>query len=162
MPSSRRNTLSSDSRLMSVGRTAVLAALLTLGAFVTLAGQDGEIRIRATRRDTIRAGATVTAAFSVANAAPDTANLSARVDVPRDWSLLMAPQTLTVPGRSSELAMIALAVPSRAAAGVYVIRVALVDIAERAVSSDSVLVVVPARRSLFLAPLSRPGFVVSG
>lgn len=121
-----------------------------------------QLSIRATRRDTIRAGATVTSAFMVMNARPDSVEVSPRVETPRDWTVLMGNSALTVGASASAMLMLSVAVPARAAAGVYPIRVMVTSSADPRGTADSVLVVVPPRRALEVTLGDRPGFVVSG
>ena len=147
---------------MFAARAVLAAAILTLGASTALIAQDGDIRLRAARRDTIRAAATITSAFSISNGSPESAIVRLRIDAPADWTVLMGADSVTPPPGGSALAMVSLAVPSRAGAGVYPVRVTLIDRSDRVVSTDSLMVLVPARRALMTAPLQRPGFVVSG
>jgi hypothetical protein len=120
------------------------------------------LSIRATRRDTIRAGATVTAAFIVSSTRTDSMDVTPRVETPKDWTVLMGNATIGVPGQSSAMVMLSVAVPARATAGVYPIRVVVTSTEEPRGAGDSVLVVVPPRRALEVTLADRPGYVVSG
>jgi hypothetical protein len=121
-----------------------------------------QLSIRATRRDTLRAGATVTSAFMVMNARQDSVEVAPSVETPKDWTVLMGNTILAVGGRSSAMLMLSVAVPARAAAGVYPIRVIVTSSADPRGAADSMLVVVPPRRALEVTLGDRPGFVVSG
>lgn len=121
-----------------------------------------QLGIRATRRDTIRAGATVTSAFLVSNSREDSVVATPRVETPKDWSVLMGNTPIGVGGRSSAMLMLSVAVPARVAAGVYPIRVIVTSSSDPRGAADSVLVVVPPRRALEVTLGDRPGFVVSG
>jgi hypothetical protein len=121
-----------------------------------------QLAVRATRRDTMRAGATVTSAFMVMNARQDSVEVSPNIETPKDWTLLMGNATFTVGGGSSAMLMLSVAVPARAAAGVYPIRVVVTSSSDPRGASDSILVVVPPRRALEVTLGDRPGFVVSG
>lgn len=120
------------------------------------------LSIRATRRDTIRAGATVTAAFMVASSRADSTNAMPHVETPKDWTVLMGNAAIGIGARSSSMLMLSVAVPARAAAGVYPIRVVVTSSVDPRGAGDSILVVVPARRALELTLGDRPGYVVSG
>ena len=120
------------------------------------------LSIRATRRDTIRAGATFTAAFLVSNARADSTDAMPHVETPKDWTVLMGNTAVGVGGRSSSMLMLSVAVPARAAAGVYPVRVVVTSSVDPRGAGDSVLVVVPPRRALEVTLGDRPGFVVSG
>lgn len=126
------------------------------------AADPQQLSIRATRRDTIRAGATVTSAFLVANARDDSVQVMTHVQTPADWTVLMGKLPMTVHGRSSGMLMLSVAVPARAAAGVYPIRVIVTSASDPRGATDSIFVLVPARRALEVALGNRPGFVVSG
>ena len=125
-------------------------------------GNPQGLGIRATRRDTIRAGATVTSAFLIMNARDDSVEVAPNIETPRDWTVLMGNSYVTVGGRSSAMLMLSVAVPARAAAGVYPVRVIVTSSADPRGVSDSILVVVPPRRALEVMLGERPGFVVSG
>lgn len=125
--------------------------------------QDAQqLSLRATRRDTIRAGSTVTSAFMVMNARADSVEVTPRLETPDDWTVLMGNSALTVGANGSAMLMLSVAVPARAAAGVYPIRVIVTSSADPRGAADSILVVVPARRALEVTLGQRPGFVVSG
>ena len=143
-------------------RLALIAALaLTLPAS-SRAQPDSALRIRAARRDTIRASSTATAAFTVWNARDARVDVLPHADVPKDWSVLMGGSMLSVAGHSSEMFMLSLVVPSRAPAGLYPIRVWLTTSSDPNGVMDSVVVMVPRRRALEVTLQDRPGFVVSG
>lgn len=124
-------------------------------------GQEG-LAIRAARRDTMIAGATVTAAFTIASQRPESVQVTPRVEAPRDWAILMGGAPMSLPPGSSEMLILSVVVPARAVAGVYSIRVWLAPPAEPDARRDSVIVRVPARNALDLGSVDRPGFIVSG
>ena len=148
-------------RLASLGTLLGLAACITLGAAEPLRAQDA-IAIRAARRDTIVAGTTVTAAFTVLNRLGDSVTVTPVVEAPKDWTVLMGGMQLVIAPSSSEMLMTSVAVPMRTLAGVYTIRVRALcpQLPEGVI--DSVMVVVPARRGIEVAVVDRPAFVVSG
>ncbi len=141
-------------------RALTLSMALTLSASGLSRAQD--LSIRATRRDTIRAGATVTAAFIVSSAHADSMDVTPHVETPKDWTVLMGDAGAGIAARSSTMLMISVAVPARATAGVYPIRVVVTSSAAPQGAGDSVLVVVPPRRALEVTLGDRPGYVVSG
>lgn len=131
----------------------VVGGLFALVACNTLAAQ---VTVRGARRDTIVARATVTAVFAIRNEGGDTARVAPAIDVPGEWTVLVGGNTVTVPPFATELLMIGVAVPLRAPALVYPIRVAIGG------SMDSALVRVPQRRGLDVMLVERPPYVVSG
>jgi hypothetical protein len=154
-------------------RLALLAALCSaLIAPSTSCAQssNGEVvpsdtttlKIRAARRDTIRATSTVTAAFTVSNASDENVSVMPHVEMPKDWTILMGGSALPVGGRSSEMFMLSVVVPARAAAGIYAVRVWITTSRDPEGVMDSVVVRIPERRALEITMLDRPGFVVSG
>lgn len=143
-------------------RAFAVLATLALAAPILPAQDGGPLTIRATRRDTLLARATVTAAFSVSSRLQDSVEVVPRIDLPPDWTVLMGAAPFTVASGSNDLLMVSVAVPARAIAGVYQVRISLADRAGSASTADSVLVVVPQRRSLDLGLVARPGFVVAG
>jgi hypothetical protein len=147
-------------------RALMISMALTLTASALSRAQGPvdaqQLSIRATRRDTIRAGTTATAAFIVSSARADSTDVTPHVETPKDWTILMGNSGIVVPGRASAMLMLGVAVPARATAGVYALRVVVTSSADPRGASDSVLVVVPARRALEITLADRPGFVVSG
>jgi hypothetical protein len=144
-----------------VKRAGLLALLSTLAALHQAGAQDA-LAVRAVRRDTMTAGATVTAAFMATNARDDSVRITARLELPNDWSALTGAAPFPVAGRSTEMLMLSIAVPARTAAGVYPVRVWLTSTEDPRGVMDSVVVRVPARRALDVDLLDRPGFAVSG
>src|SRR5436190_18696251 len=147
---------------MSQSRSAAFAVLTLLALGSPLSAQSEGLRIRATRRDSITAGATVTAAFAVSSARDDTVHVLPRVELPKDWTMLMGGAELAVAPRSTEMLMLSVVVPARAPAGVYPLRMWVTSSQNPSGVADSVLVIVPPRRALELGLIDRPGFVVSG
>ncbi|MEX2152014.1 MAG: NEW3 domain-containing protein [Gemmatimonadaceae bacterium] len=142
--------------------SVALATFVTLGAPETAHAQNDGLRIRATRRDTIRAGSTVTAAFAISNQRADTVQVMPHVEVPTDWAVLMGGASFAIQPRSTEMLMLSVVVPARAVAGVYPIRVRVTGQADPNGIMDSIVVLVPPRHALEVGLLDRPGFVVSG
>lgn len=140
----------------------VLGTVLTLFASAAAHAQTDELRLRATRRDTITARATVTATFAVSNQRDQTVQVMPHVETPKDWTILTGGTPFSVPPRSTDLLMLSVAVPARAAAGVYPIRVRVTTPVTPSGVLDSALVVVLRRRALEVGLIERPGFVVSG
>lgn len=142
--------------------SALGAALLLVGAYAPAGAQDGALRIRATRSDTIRAGVTATASFAVTNGRPDSVEALPHLQLPADWTVLMGSAALRIGPGGSEVLMVSVAVPARAPAGVYPVRVSVTTSTDVTAAPDSVLVLVPQRRALDATLLDRPGFTVSG
>lgn len=149
------------SRLAPLSSVCGLAACMALGAVAPARAQE-VITLKAARRDTIVARATVTAAFTVLNRLRDSVTVTPVVEAPKDWTVLMGGMQLTIGPSSSEMLMTSVAVPMKTVAGVYVIRVRALcpQLPDGAI--DSVIVLVPARRGIDLAVVDRPSFVVSG
>ena len=84
------------------------------------------------------------------------------VEIPTNWTILMGATAFAVHARSTEVLMLSLAVPARAPAGVYPIRVWVTTPADPQGIADSVVVVVPSRRALDVGLIDKPGYVVSG
>lgn len=141
-----------------MGRAAslVTGGMLILVGWGSAAGQS-DIAVRAARRDTIVAGASVSAVFAVRNGGADTARVVARVETPADWTVLIGGGAVLVPPGAQEMLVVSAAVPMRAGAGTYVVRLSLDGLA-----ADSVLVRVPPRRGLDVTVVERPPYVVSG
>ena len=141
---------------------ALTLALLAPASSRAQVGDSTTLRIRAARRDTIRATSTVTAAFTVANSGSDSVSVMPHIEMPRDWTILMGGSALPVAGRSSEMLMLSVVVPARAAAGVFPVRVWITTSRDPKGVMDSIVVRVPERRALDISLLDRPGYVVSG
>lgn len=137
-------------------RSLVIGGMLALAAWEHGSAQ-ATVAVRAARRDTIVAGASVSAVFTVRNGGSDTTRVVARVEVPADWTILVGGGALVLPPGAQEMLVVSTAVPMRAGAGSYVVRLSLDGLA-----ADSVLVRVPARRGLDVAVVERPPYVVSG
>ena len=146
---------------MRRARSAALAAALTLVGAALAHAQSDSLRIRASRRDTIVAAATVTAAFSIVNPSDVAQDVTPSIHTPMDWSVLTGTAPMHLEPRSTELLVLSVAIPARAIAGVYAIGVDVLSSALE-IGRDSVSVLVPSRRSLDVGLLDRPGFVVSG
>ncbi|HET9452846.1 MAG TPA: NEW3 domain-containing protein [Gemmatimonadaceae bacterium] len=140
-------------------RLVLLAAMMA--AMSSAEAQSG-LSIRATRRDTVRAASTVTAAFMLSNARDDTAAVRTRLELPAEWTALTGADTIRVAPRSSEMFILSVVVPARTLAGTYAVRVWVTSTDDPRGASDSVVVRVPERRATEIALLDRPGYVVSG
>ncbi|MEX2178911.1 MAG: hypothetical protein WD801_09390 [Gemmatimonadaceae bacterium] len=141
----------------------LFATLLTLSVGASAGAQDTDaLGIRAARRDTIAASATVTAAFTVVNRRDEAVQVMPHVELPETWTMLTGGALLPVPPRSTEMLMLSIVVPSRAAAGVYPVRLTVTTTANPEGVMDSILVLVQPRRAVEITLLDRPGFVVSG
>lgn len=140
-------------------RAAFIVALgaTAAGATPSLAQDGSVLSIRAARRDTITAAATVTAAFTVTNSSGDIVHVTPVLRTPADWPVLMGFTPFALAPNSSSILMLSVVVPARATAGTYAVGVA---VASRA--SDSVVVRVPQRRALEVTLIDKPGYVVSG
>ncbi|HYC50747.1 MAG TPA: NEW3 domain-containing protein [Gemmatimonadaceae bacterium] len=133
-------------------------ALALLGILALTATTDARAQtIRTPRRDTILAGTTVTAAFTVSNPTGDIVQLSPRVLPPANWTVLMGTTSMALAPSSSQILMVSVVVPSRAPAGIYAIRVHATNTV-----SDSLMVRVAPRRAIEMTLVDRPAYVVSG
>lgn len=139
-----------------------LVLLAAMTAAVSSAEAQSGLAIRATRRDTVRATATVTAAFMLSNARDDSAAVRTRLELPAEWTALTGADTIRVAPRSSEMFILSVVVPARTLAGAYAVRVWVTSTADPQGTSDSLIVRVPERRATEVALLDRPGYVVSG
>ena len=139
-----------------------LVLLAAMTAAVSSAEAQSGLAIRATRRDTVRATATVTAAFMLSNARDDSAAVRTRLVLPAEWTALTGADTIRVAPRSSEMFILSVVVPARTLAGAYAVRVWVTSTADPQGTSDSLIVRVPERRATEVALLDRPGYVVSG
>jgi len=137
-----------------------IAACFALGG--ARAAHAQALEIRAARRDTITAATTVSAAFTVGSQRADTVMLTPRVEVPTGWTVLTGATSFPVQSGATEMLLLSLVVPARAAAGVYPIRVRVTSSGDSIGVMDSVFVFVPPRRALDVGLVDRPGFVVSG
>ena len=133
-------------------------ALLT----TDLAAQvSGGVSLEARGRGRIEATTTATALFSVRNVRGDSARLMAHADVPTGWTVLTGASTILVAPGATETLVLSVAVPARARAGTYPLRVSLTSGENFSLVTDSVLVVVPARRGLDLELLDRPTYAIA-
>jgi hypothetical protein len=136
---------------------------IVCAAFNAAAAQAQEgLAIRAARRDTVTAAATVTATFTIGSQRAESILVTPRVEAPADWTVLVGGAAIVLPPGSSEMLILSVAVPARAAAGVYPIRVRLGTPTDSNGVADSVVVRVPARYALEVGVIDRPGFIVSG
>lgn len=141
-------------RLLPVAAVALLAT-------PALAQDAAGLTLRASRRDTVRAGSTVTAAFMVGSTRADSLLARLRVELPAEWVALTAVDSVIVPPASAEMLIVSVAVPARTLAGTYAIRVHATT-TDGTQATDSVSVLVPPRRATEIALLDRPGYVISG
>jgi hypothetical protein len=139
-------------------RALVLLVALTAQAVA----QSGEVGIRASRRDSIKAGASVTAVFSVTHAGNDTVRVMPHLEMPKDWTVLLGGTEFDVNGRELGMLVVSFAVPARAKAGTYPVRVWLTTRDDVKGKMDSVMVTVPQRTGLDVVLTDRPGYAVSG
>jgi hypothetical protein len=145
------------------GRSILLAALVAATAAEHATAQETRgLAIRAARRDTVRASATITAAFLVANRREDSVTVRTRLELPPEWSVLTTIDTLRAGPQSSELLILGIIVPSRTLAGAYPVRVWVTSASDPEGTVDSVIVLVPERIGTDVTLLDRPGYVVSG
>jgi hypothetical protein len=140
--------------------TRTLALLLTLGAQAL--AQSDELSIRASRRDSITAGASVTAVFSVTSLRADSIQVLPHIDMPKDWTVLLGGTEFNLLGRETSMLVVSFAVPARAKAGTYPVRVWLTTRNDTKGKMDSVMVTVPLRTGLEIVATDRPGYSVAG
>lgn len=141
-----------------MGRAAsgIVTACLTLAAVATAHAQE-TLSVLAARRDTILAATTVTAVFVIRNAGADGVRVAPQLRAPAEWAVLVGPAEVEVAAGGSEMVMVSVAVPTRAPAHTYRLRLSLPGGA-----ADSVAARVPQRRALDVTLAQRPGYVVSG
>jgi hypothetical protein len=136
---------------------------MLVAAAPSAAAAQGDVTVRAGQANWGAGHSTVTAPFFVAHARADELRTVQLVDLPKDWQLLMGETPLAIPAGESAMFMVGAAVPARAAAGGYVIRVRVLDMNARTLlGADSILVMVPRRRALEVSLVDRPGYVVAG
>jgi hypothetical protein len=140
-------------------RGVLLAAAVVMP---TLAHAQDELSIRASRRDSIKAGASVTAVFTVTSLRPDSVSVLPHIDMPKDWTVLIGANQFDLPGRQTTMLVVSFAVPARAQAGTYPVRVWLTTRTDVKGKMDSVMVTVPLRTGLEVVLTDRPGYTVSG
>lgn len=142
-------------------RTLLLTAALVAVEAASADAQSG-LSIRAARRDTVTAAATITAAFMLSSGRDDSATVRTRLELPPDWTALTGSDSLVVAPRSVEMFILSVVVPARTLAGTYAIRVWATSSADPQGVADSVIVRVPERRATDVTLLDRPGYVISG
>jgi hypothetical protein len=138
----------------------VLVLLLALAT--PALGQSDELSIRAARRDSIVARASVTAVFSVTSRRADSVQVMPHVDMPKDWTVLLGALPFTIAGGATSMLVVSFAVPARATAGTYPVRVWLTTSTDTKGTMDSVMVTVPMRTGIEVVVTDRPGYSVSG
>jgi hypothetical protein len=147
---------------MRRARSVSLGLVLTVGAAAASHAQTDGLRIRAARRDSITAKSTITATFVVSSQRDDSVHVMPHIEVPTDWSILTGGSPFLVRPHSTEMLMLSVVVPARAAAGMYPVRIWVTTPQDPKGVMDSVVVIVPPRRALDVGLIDRPGFVVSG
>ena len=145
-------------------RTFIRFALLTLAlqAPALAHAQTDELTIRAARRDSITAGASVTAVFSVRSKRPNAVEVMPHVEMPKDWTVLIGGTPFALGGGETSMLVVSFAVPARAMAGTYPVRVWLTTRTDVKGTMDSVMVTVPRRTGVEVVLTDRPGYSVSG
>lgn len=146
---------------MPRARLALISAVLSACTLADAHAQS-QLGVRTLRRDTLRAAATVTAAFMVTNARPDTVTVRTRLELPAEWTALTGSDSVIVAPGSSEMVMLSVMVPGRALAGTYTIRMWATSAADPRGVHDTLLVRVPERRATDVTLQDRPGYVISG
>jgi hypothetical protein len=121
-------------------RALTVAAIVAASPALAQTGVD----VAAARRDTVRAGATVTVPFSLTNRGADSVTIAPGIDLPDNWTLLMGSTAVRVPAFGSTVVIVSAAVPARTPAGMYQI------------------VLSAARHAVDVSLVDRPGFVVAG
>jgi hypothetical protein len=124
--------------------------------------QSDELSIRASRRDSIVARSSVTAVFSVTSLRADSVAVLPHIDMPKDWTVLIGGQEFGLAGRETSMLVVSFAVPARATAGTYPVRVWLTTRNDTKGKMDSVMVTVPLRSGLEVVNTDRPGYSVAG
>ena len=143
-------------------RLPVLALGLMLPVSLLAQGDVGGLTIRAARRDSLVARATVTAAFTIANGRDAAVQVLPHVDAPKDWTVLTGAAPVLLLPHESDVLMLSVAVPLRAPSGIYALRLWITSPNDPNGVMDSVVVAVPQRHGLDVGLLERPAFVVSG
>ncbi|HEU4994795.1 MAG TPA: hypothetical protein VFT29_08245 [Gemmatimonadaceae bacterium] len=141
---------------------AVAAVLSLVVAVSPLRAQENGLAIRAARRDPIAARSAFTAAFTVTSRRADTVRMMPHIELPAQWSILTGSAPFDVAPHAAEILMLSVAVPARAAAGDYPVRVWVTTPLDPKGLMDSVIVTVPVRRILDFGLIDKPGYVVAG
>ena len=143
-----------------MARSCVIAFLLAVPV-VAPAQTDG-LAIRAMRRDTITAATAVTAVFAVSSQRVGSVEVMPHVEMPEGWTLLLGGAPFDVVAGQLNMLVLSLGVPTRVAAGAYIVRVRLTAKNDVNGTMDSVFVVVPVRKSIDIVLTDRPSYSVSG
>jgi len=106
-------------------------------------------------------GGRITPPFRVINRASASVTGRVIVALPASWRSLVLDTSIVVAARDSEFAYLAIWIPPDARAGATVVRYG-VSAPTAASTTDSVVVVVPERRSLSVRPFPVPRFVAAG
>ena len=139
-------------------RAALITAIALLAGASSSAAQGADVLgVRATRRDTLVAATTVTAAFTVTNRSGDIVHVTPRIRAPEDWPVLMGTTPFAIAPHAASTVMVSVVVPARVAAGTYT-----VHLGAGTSVSDSVIVRVAQRRAVDVSLLEKPGYTVSG
>ena len=137
---------------------SALSVLVGLALIVpaTSRAQSDELTIRAARRDSVTAGASVTAVFSVASRRSDSVRVMPHIEMPKDWTVLLGGTPFDMAGAETQMLVVSFAVPTRAKAGTYPVRVWLTTRSDVKGKMDSVMVTVPMRTGIEVVLTDRP------
>lgn len=126
------------------------------GAGITLSRAGSKVA-------SVKPGTSVTGIFSVRNGSGESVSLVPRFTTPAGWNVVIGGAPFAVQASASETYLVSVGVPARAAAGRYVIGVAL-DVARRtdASVSDSIVVEIEERRAVDVRVVDSPPYVMAG
>lgn len=106
-------------------------------------------------------GGTVTAVLRVANGTRDSAVVTPTLSPPAAWSVLLGANPFVLAPGDSDTWMLSVRIPARAAAGRYVVPL-VADAGTTRLTSDSLVVIVAARRGVEVVLSEQPSFAISG
>ncbi|MEO8560636.1 MAG: hypothetical protein ABI601_01085 [bacterium] len=144
-----------------LGRTRRIATLLALGALPLGAQRAVTASQLANGARPADAGGTVTAALRLANLLDDTVLVTPHVAAPADWTVLLGGLPFRLAPREEDSWLVTVLIPTRAAAGRYVIPLSA-EAGGARVAEDSLVVQVGERRAIDLVLTDEPTYALSG
>lgn len=146
-------------RPWSAPARGVLLAILLVRA-PELAAQDAPVAVKrlGAARVVVESGGLATLTFRVVNRSDVPLTVQGRLTLPPEWRLAIPAVPLALAANGSELQLLRIALPARAAAGTYTVRYGAGD----AGASDSVSVTVPEHRAVTVRVRDVPRFVTAG
>lgn len=152
-------------------RCAALAVVMGTLAFRALGAQDiaGQPRkpvglLVRSHADAIPTdpGSTITASFHVENPSLDSLTVVPALTPPMDWSIVLGESSFSLAPHESDIWLVSVRVPARAAPGRYTIQLCAADPWAHALMKDSLIVEVRSRRGVDVMLAERPSYAMSG